>query len=65
MTEYLKTMTVYSKDNCPACVLIKAQLHNQGVEFKEVKIGRDISVEEFKEKFPNVRAVPHVVESGE
>jgi hypothetical protein len=40
-------------------------LHNQGVEFKEVKIGRDITVEAFKEQFPNVRTVPHVVESGE
>jgi glutaredoxin len=65
MTEYLKTTTVYSKDNCPACVLVKARLHNQGVEFKEVKIGRDITVEAFKEQFPNVRTVPHVVESGE
>ena len=65
MTEYLKTTTVYSKDNCPACVQLKARLTKEGVEFKEVKIGRDITVEEFKEKFPNVRAVPHVVESGE
>ena len=60
------TTPVYSKDNCPACVLIKNRLHNQGVEFKEVKIGRDITVEEFKKNFPDVRAVPHVVtELGE
>jgi glutaredoxin len=65
MTEYLKTMTVYTKDNCPACVLVKNRLHNQGVEFKEVKIGRDITAEAFKEQFPNVRMVPHVVELGE
>lgn len=65
MTEYLKTTTVYTKDNCPACVQLKARLTKEGAEFKEIKIGRDITVEAFKEQFPNVRAVPHVVESGE
>lgn len=57
---------VYTKDNCPACVQLKARLTKEGTEFTEVKIGRDITVEAFKEKFPNVRMVPHVVtESGE
>jgi glutaredoxin len=65
MTEYLKTTTVYTKDNCPACVIVKNRLRNQGIEFEEIKVGRDITVEAFKEQFPNVRAVPHVVKSGE
>ena len=66
MTGYLKTTTVYTKDNCPACVQLKARLNKEGTEFKEVKIGRDITVDAFKEQFPNVRMVPHVVtESGE
>lgn len=65
MTEYLKTTTVYTKDNCPACLIVKNRLRNQGIEFEEVKIGRDITVEAFKEQFPNVRAVPYVVKSGE
>jgi len=58
-------MIVYTKDNCPACIMLKAQFKRQGTEFKEVKIGRDITVEAFKEEYPDVRAVPHVVESGE
>ena len=66
MTEYLKTTTVYTKDNCPACLVVKNRMHNQGIEFKEVKIGRDITLEAFKEQFPLVRQVPFVVvESGE
>jgi glutaredoxin len=56
---------VYTKDNCPACVQLKARLTKDGAEFKEIKIGRDITVEAFKEQFPNVRMVPHVVKSGE
>lgn len=66
MTVNLKTTTVYSKDNCPACVQLKARLTKEGIEFKEVKIGRDITVEAFKEQYPLVRQVPFVVtESGE
>jgi hypothetical protein len=42
-------------------VQLKARLNKEGVEFKEVKIGRDITVDAFKEQFPNVRMVPHVV----
>lgn len=54
-------MIVYTKDNCPACNNLKATLTNNGVVFKEVHIGRDISREEFMAKFPGVRTVPHVV----
>ena len=36
---------VYTKDNCPACVTLKASLVKSGEAFKEVKIGRDITRE--------------------
>ena len=52
---------VYTKDNCPACTAMKSMLKSSGEPFKEVHIGRDITREEFMEKFPNVRTVPHVV----
>lgn len=53
---------VYTKDNCPACVFTKAKLEAQGIAFKEVKIGEDISREEFLEMFPGVRSVPYVID---
>ena len=52
--------TVYTKDNCPACVTLKASLAQAGEAFSEVKIGRDITREEFMAKFPTVRTVPYV-----
>ena len=58
-------ITVYTKDNCPACVTLKATYSQNGVEYDEVKIGRDITREEFMEKFPSVRSVPFVVDSKE
>jgi glutaredoxin len=57
--------TVYSKDNCPGCETLKAQLVAAGEPFKELKLGKDITVQEFLEKFPGVRTVPHVVEEKE
>jgi glutaredoxin len=55
--------TVYTKDNCPGCVALKASLAKAGEAFNEVKIGRDITREEFMAKFPSVRTVPYVVET--
>ena len=57
--------TVYTKDNCPACVTLKASLAKAGEVFQEVKLGRDITREEFMDKFPTVRTVPYVVEDNQ
>jgi glutaredoxin len=57
---FVDMMILYSKDNCPACEYLKAEFKRDGVIFTEMKIGKDISLEEFKEMFPKVRTVPHV-----
>ena len=58
-------IVVYTKDNCPACTTLKATYAQNGVVFEEVKIGRDISREEFMELYPTVRTVPYVKEIDE
>jgi len=58
------TLTIYTKDNCPACVQLKASLKQEGKEFTEVKIGADITREDFMTKFPTVRQVPFTVVDG-
>ncbi len=55
----MKTI-VYTKDNCPACVQLKTRLVSEGISFVEVHLGRDMTIEAFKEKFPTVRSVPHM-----
>ena len=57
--------TVYTKDNCPACVTLKASLVKAGESFKEIKIGRDITREEFMEQFPTVRTVPYMIDNSD
>lgn len=58
----MKTI-VYSKPNCPGCVKLKSELKAEGVEFVEIELGKDMTIEAFKDKFPTVRSVPHVVDA--
>lgn len=51
---------IYSKDNCPYCDKAKSLLESANIEYTEYKIGRDLSREEFLEKFPNTRTVPQI-----
>jgi glutaredoxin len=53
--------TVYTKDNCPACEQVKAVFKRDNIEFKEIKIGRDISREDFITKYPTIKRVPFTV----
>lgn len=53
---------VYTTLSCPACVQLKAKYKAEGIEFKEVMVGKDITKEEFFEVFPEVRSVPFVVD---
>jgi glutaredoxin len=54
-------IVVYSKENCPACTALKARLTKEGESFTEITVGKDITREEFLEKFPQVRQMPHLV----
>lgn len=55
----MKTV-VYSKPNCPGCDTLKAKLKAEGVDYVEISLGKDMSIEAFKEKFPLVRSVPYI-----
>jgi thioredoxin reductase (NADPH) len=51
---------IYSKDDCPYCDRAKTLLETKQIEYEEIKVGKDITREEFLEKFPNVRTVPQI-----
>ena len=54
-------ITIYSTDNCPWCDRAKELLTQKGETYEEIKIGREITREEFLEQFPNVRSVPYII----
>jgi glutaredoxin len=51
---------IYSKDTCPYCDRAKALLSSKQIEYTEHKIGRDLTRDEFLERFPNARTVPQI-----
>ena len=51
---------VYTKEGCPACETAKSALVSKGIEHSAVKIGADITVDEFRKSFPDVRMVPFI-----
>lgn len=53
---------LYSMQNCPACMQKRRELVDQEVLFKYVVIGKDIPIETFMEKYPDVKTVPFLVE---
>lgn len=55
---------VYSKPNCGWCESAKTMLGNRNLLYTEHQIGRDITRDEFLEKFPNARTVPYILIDG-
>jgi len=56
---------IYTKDNCPFCVKAKNLFSAKDVSYQEMKIGAELTREEFMEIFPNVRTVPFIIIDGE
>ena len=54
-------VTLYTKDNCKWCVLLKALLNDKNITFKEIKITKS-KFEEFKTKF-DVETLPLVLDN--
>jgi len=53
-------ITLYSKQGCPMCVHAKELFKRSDLEYKEVKVGDDISREDFGKRFSHVNAFPYI-----
>jgi glutaredoxin len=51
---------IYSKLGCSYCVAAIRLAEMKNKEYQEIKIGEDISREEFVEKYPQVATVPAI-----
>ena len=55
---------VYGKDGCIFCEKAVSLLDEHNMKYTYYKLGRDITLDEFKEKFPGVKTVPVVTTFG-
>tara|TARA_B100001093_G_scaffold506883_1_gene566546 strand:+ start:471 stop:728 length:258 start_codon:yes stop_codon:yes gene_type:complete len=53
-------VVVYSKDNCPYCVMAKQLLKKSNIAFTEKVIGVDVTREQLLEVAPNARTAPQI-----
>jgi len=55
---------VYGKPDCIWCDRTKTLLENVKQPYTYYSIGTDLTVDELKEKFPEVRSVPVIIVNG-
>lgn len=55
-------ITIYSKENCPACVRAIQLLESKNIAYNQYKIGVDVSREWILESFPNIKTVPIIID---
>jgi glutaredoxin len=59
------TFTVYSKDGCPYCEMVKQVLVGKDLTFAEYKLGEDFDKEQFYNEFGQGSTFPQVIMNGE
>lgn len=55
---------VYGKDGCIYCEKAVSLLNERSMKYTYYKLGEDITVDEFKEKFPGQKTVPVITTFG-
>lgn len=57
--------TVWSKDQCPYCVMAKDLLQRQGIEYEERNISQgEWTREQLMEAVPHARTLPQIILDG-
>ena len=56
-------LTIYSKNNCPFCVMAKNYLQSKNINFVEINIEEDAEAREFVQR-QGLRTVPQIFMDG-
>ena len=56
-------LTIYSKNNCPFCVMAKNYLQSKNINFREINIEQDAEAQEFIQR-QGLRTVPQIFMDG-
>jgi glutaredoxin len=55
----------YTLEGCSSCGILKELFKRADVSYKEKMVNRDVTLEDFKQQFPEVSQFPFVVIDGE
>lgn len=59
-----KHVVIYTKENCGYCVQAKNLFNAKGQSYNEMKLGVDLTREEFMSIFPEVKSLPFIIIDG-
>ena len=57
-------ITIYSRPRCKWCETSKALLELKGIEYNELMLDVDITVDQLKELVPGAKSVPQIMDDG-
>ena len=57
-------ITIYSRPNCKWCDQSKALLESKGLEYNELMLDLDVTVEQLKQLVPGAKSVPQIMDDG-
>jgi glutathione-dependent peroxiredoxin len=57
-------ITVYSRPNCKWCESSKFVLESKGLEYNELMLDVDITVDQLKQLVPGAKSVPQIMDDG-
>lgn len=55
---------IYTLEGCGPCHVVKSYLDQKGYDYSEYNVPRDLSADEFIEKFPEAEGYPHTLVNG-
>jgi glutaredoxin len=58
-------IVAYTNPGCSHCITLKNLFRRANVKYEEVLVNKDITVSDFKQKFPFVTGYPFVIIDGE
>lgn len=64
ITESIMNIQIYKRPGCSYCDKIDELMRHVEIEPEIIIVSEDISLSDFKEKFPNATGVPHVIIDG-
>lgn len=57
-------ITIYSRPNCTWCEQSKSLLESKGLEYNELMLDLDVTVEQLKQLVPGAKSVPQIMDDG-
>ena len=57
-------ITIYSRPGCKYCDQTKTLLEQRGIEYNELMLGVDITVEQLKQLVPGAKSVPQIMDDS-